>query len=138
MEAFSMDLRQRIWDALNQRGETGDTLEEIAERFQVSRQWLFNLRQRMAHEQTLDPKPHAGGQPRKVTEEVEQCLCDRIREHADATLQELRDHCGIEGSIMVVWRVLKRLGGTLKGRSNRGRQADFAGRRFYFLHCVSR
>ena len=40
MEAFSMDLRQRIWDALNQRGETGDTLEEIAKRFQVSRQWL--------------------------------------------------------------------------------------------------
>jgi transposase len=110
MEAFSMDLRRRIWDALNQRGETGDTLEEIAERFQVSRQWLFNLRQRMAHEQTLDPKPHAGGQPRKATEEAEQCLCDRIREHPDATLQELRDHCGIEGSIMVVWRVLKRLG----------------------------
>jgi transposase len=110
MEALSMDLRQRIWDALNQRGETGDTLAEIAERFQVSRQWLFNFRQRLAHEQTLDPKPHGGGQPRKVTEEVEQLLCDRIREHPDATLQELRDHCGIKGSIMVVWRVLKRLG----------------------------
>jgi transposase len=110
MEAFSMDLRQRIWDALNQRGETGETLEEIAKRFQVSRQWLFNFRQRLAHEQTLDPKPHGGGQPRKVTEELEQCLCDRIREHPDVTLQELRDHCGIEGSIMVVWRVLKRLG----------------------------
>jgi transposase len=110
MEVFSMDLRQRIWNALNQRGETGDTLEEIAERFQVSRQWLFNFRQRWAHEQTLDPKPHGGGQPRKVTEEVEQLLCDRIREHPDATLQELRDHCGIKGSIMVVWRVLKRLG----------------------------
>jgi transposase len=110
MEAFSMDLRQRIWDALNQRGETGDTLEEIAKRFQVSRQWLFNFRERLAHDQTLDPKPHGGGQPRKVTEEVEQCLCDRIREHPDVTLQELRDHCGIKGSIMVVWRVLKRLG----------------------------
>ena len=110
MEAFSMDLRQRVWNALNQRDKTGDTLDEIAKRFQISRQWLFKLRQRWAHEQTLDPKPHGGGRPRKVTEEVEQCLCDRIREHPDATLQELRDHCGIEGSIMVVWRVLKRLG----------------------------
>ena len=110
MEAFSMDLRQRIWDALNRRDETGDTLEEIAERFQVSRQWLFKFRQRFAHFQTLDPKPHGGGQPRKVTEEVEQLLCDQIREHPATTLQELCDHCGIEGSIMVVWRVLKRLG----------------------------
>jgi transposase len=110
MEAFSMDLRQRICDAVNQRGETGDTLEEIAERFQVSRQWLFKLRQRLADQQTLDPKPHGGGQPRKVTEEMEQCLCDRIREHPDTTLQELREHCSIKGSIMVVWRALKRLG----------------------------
>jgi transposase-like protein len=55
MAAFSMDLRQRICDELNRRDETGDTIEEIAERFQVSRQWIFKLRQRLAHEQTLDP-----------------------------------------------------------------------------------
>jgi transposase len=114
MEAFSMDLRQRILDALNRRGETGETIEDIGKRFQVSRQWLFNFRQRLAHEQTLDPKPHGGGQPRKVTEEGEQLLCDRIRERPDTTLEELRDLCGIEGSIMVVWRVLKRLGITRK------------------------
>jgi transposase len=114
MEAFSKDLRHRILDALNLRGETGETIEDIGERFQVSRQWLFNFRQRLAHEQTLEPKPHGGGQPRKVTEEVEQQLCDRIREHPDTTLQELCDHCGIDGSIMVVWRTLKRLGITRK------------------------
>jgi transposase len=110
MEAFSMDLRQRVWDALNRRDDTGETIEEIAERFRVSRQWIFNLRQRLAHDQTLEPKPHGGGQPRKVTEEMEQCLVDRLVEQPDATLQELRERCGIKGSIMVVWRVLKRLG----------------------------
>ena len=78
MEAFSIDLRQRIWEALNQREESGETIDEIAERFQVSRQWIFKLRQRFADEQTLHPKPHGGGQPRKVTDEIEQCLCDRI------------------------------------------------------------
>lgn len=110
MEAFSIDLRQRIWEALNQREESGETIDEIAERFQVSRQWIFKLRQRFADEQTLHPKPHGGGQPRKVTDEIEQCLCDRIAEQPEATLQELRDHCGIKGSITAVWRALKRLG----------------------------
>jgi transposase len=114
MEALSMDIRQRVWEALNRRDKTGETIGEIAERFEVSRQWIFKFRQRLADEQTLDPKPHGGGMPRKVTEEVEQQLCDRIREHPDTTLQELCDHCGIDGSIMVVWRTLKRLGITRK------------------------
>ena len=124
MAAFSMDLRQRICDELNRRDETGDTIEEIAERFQVSRQWIFKLRQRLAHEQTLDPKPHGGGQPRKVTVEMEQRLLDRIREQPDATLQELRDHCGIKGSIMVVWRALKRLGISRKKKRSTPRSAS--------------
>jgi transposase len=124
MEAFSMDLRQRIWDALNRRGETGDTIGEIADRFNVSRQWIFKLRQRLANEQTLEPKPHGGGQPRKVTEEMEQCLVDRILEQPDATLQELRDHCGIKGSIMVVWRVLKRLGISRKKKRSTPRKEN--------------
>ena len=61
MEAFAMDLRQRVWEALIQREESGETIDEIAERFQVSRQWIFKLRQRFGDEQTLHPKPHGGG-----------------------------------------------------------------------------
>jgi transposase len=110
MEAFSMDLRQRVWDAVNRRHETGETIEAIAKRFQVSEPWIYKLQRRFAAEQTLEPMPHGGGQPLKVTEELAQRLCDKIREQPDATLAELRDHLGIRGSIMAVFRALKRLG----------------------------
>ena len=124
MEAFSADLRHRVWEALNQREETGETIDEIAERFQVSRQWIFKLRQRFAEAQTLAQKPHGGGQPRKVTVEIEQCLCDRIAEQPDATLEELRDHCGIKGSLTAVWRALQRLGISRKKKRSRPRSEN--------------
>ena len=110
MEAYSMDLRERVWNAVNRREETGETLTSIAERFQVSQQWIYNLRRRFAEEKTLEPKPHGGGQPLKVSEKLEQRLCDKLLEQPDATLAELRDHLGIDGSIMAVFRALKRLG----------------------------
>jgi transposase len=114
MEAFSMDLRQRVWDALVGRKETGDTIEDIAKRFEVSEQWIYKLQRRFNDEKTLEPKPHGGGQPLKVSEELEQRLCDKLLEQPDASLAELRDHLGISGSIMAVFRALKRLGITRK------------------------
>ena len=110
MEAFSMDLRTRVWDAVNRRKETGETIEDIAKRFQVSEEWIYKLQRRFAAAQTLEPMPHGGGQPLKVTEELEERLCDKLLEQPDATLAELRDHLGIGGSIMSVFRALKRLG----------------------------
>lgn len=114
MDAFSMDLRQRVWDAVVRRKETGDTMEDIAKRFQVSEQWIYKLQRRFNDEKTLEPKPHGGGQPLKVSEELEQRLCDKLLEQPDASLAELRDHLGISGSIMAVFRALKRLGITRK------------------------
>jgi transposase len=114
MEAYSMDLRQRVWDAVVRRRETGDTMEDIAKRFEVSEPWIYKLQRRFADDKTLEPKPHGGGQPAKVTEELEQPLCDKLLEQPDASLAELRDHLGISGSIMAVFRALKRLGITRK------------------------
>jgi transposase len=114
MEAYSMDLRQRVWDALLRRKETGETIEDIAKRFQVSQQWIYKVQRRFADEKTLEPKPHGGGQPVKVSEELEQRLCDKLLEQPDASLAELRDHLGISGSIMAIFRALKRLGITRK------------------------
>ena len=110
MEAFSMDLRARVWDALNRRKETGETIEAIAKRFQVSEPWIYKLRRRFAAAQTLEPMPHGGGRSPKVTEKFEERLCNRLIEKPDASLAELRDHLGIGGSIMAVFRALKRLG----------------------------
>jgi transposase len=114
MEAYSMDLRQRVWDALVRRKETGNTMEDIAIRFQVSQPWIYKLQRRFADEKTLEPKPHGGGQPVKVSEELEQRLCDKLLEQPDVSLAELRDHLGISGSLMAIFRALKRLGITRK------------------------
>jgi transposase len=89
-------------------------MEDIAKRFQVSEQWIYKLQRRFNDEKTLEPKPHGGGQPLKVSEELEQRLCDKLLEQPDASLAELRDHLGISGSIMAVFRALKRLGITRK------------------------
>jgi transposase len=114
MEAYSMDLRQRVWDALVRRKETGDTIEDIAKRFKVSQQWIYKFQRRFADEKTLEPKPHGGGQPVKVSEKLEERLCYKLLEQPDASLAELRDHLGINGSIMAIFRALKRLGITRK------------------------
>lgn len=94
--------------------ESGDTIEDIAKRFQVSVQWIYKLQRRFADEKTLEPKPHGGGQPAKVSDELKQRLCDKLLEQPDASLAELRDHLGISGSIMAIFRALKRLGITRK------------------------
>jgi transposase len=110
MEAYSMDLRTRVWSAVSRRKETGETVAGIAQRFEVSQAWIYSMQRRMVDEGTLAPKPHGGGQPAKVSEDLEQRLCDKLLENPDATLTELRDHLGIHGSIMAVFRALKRLG----------------------------
>jgi transposase len=112
MEAYSMDLR--VWNALVQRKENGETVEDIAKRFEVSQQWIYKLQRRFADEKTLEPKPHGGGRPLKVSGELEERLCDKLLEQPDASLAELRDHLSISGSIMVIFRALKRLGITRK------------------------
>jgi transposase len=114
MEAYSMDLRERVWNAFIQRKQNGETVEDIAKRFEVSQQWIYKLQRRFADDNTLEPKPHGGGQPLKVSGELEQRLCDTLLEQPDASLAELRDHLGISGSIMAIFRALKRLGITRK------------------------
>jgi transposase len=116
MEAYSMDLRNRVWDALQNRDESGETLTEIAERFAVSRQWIYLLLRHWDKRQTLEPKPHAGGQPRKVRGELEEKLKEAFAKGSDATLEEIRDRLGITSSLMCIWRALKRLKITRKKR----------------------
>jgi len=116
MDAYSLDLRSRVWEALAQREGSGESIQDIADRFSVSRQWIYLLMQRMREDQTLCPKPHGGGQPRKVSAEIEEKLKQEIQAKPDATLAEIRDRLGIVGSLMCIWRALKRLKITRKKR----------------------
>jgi transposase len=111
MRPYSTDLRERVVRAC----EAGEgTQAEVAERFGVSRRFVQTLVRRWREDGTLEPRPHGGGQPAKVSPEQEQQIRQVLQERPDATLAEIRDACGVEGSLSCVERALKRMGVTRK------------------------
>lgn len=85
---LSADIRRRVVEAY-EAGEGGHL--RLSRRFSVSicsvRRWVA----RHKKEQTLLPKPHAGGVPPKITNEELPELFELVREKSDRTVQELTD-----------------------------------------------
>ena len=117
MEAYSLDLRQRICAACDEEIETH---QEIAERFGVGR-WLVQklLRQRRL-EGSIAPKPRGHGPPPAIGSADQRCLRELLKAKPDATLSELcrglRDCGGARVSVWTMCRTLKRLRLILKKR----------------------
>jgi len=106
MEAYSMDLRVRIVESyLAQEGSQAD----LAKRFKVSERWLQNLLRRRRETGSLQPRPHGGGRQRLLGPDQESCLLAALAEAPDASLDELRERCGVRGSRMGIARALQRL-----------------------------
>lgn len=127
MSPYSLDLRQRVLDAVDE-GEL--TKWEISLLFKVSPAWIRRLLQRRRESGTIAPKPHRGGPAPKLTEEHRGRLAEWVREQPDATLAELAQRlqrdCGVNVSEPTVCRALKALNLPLKKSrstraSNRGR-----------------
>lgn len=118
MEAYSMDLRVRIVESyLAHEGSQAD----LAERYKVSERWLQNLLRRHRETGSLEPLPHGGGRQRVVGPAKEALLREKLAETPDATLDELRDRCGVTGSRMCIARALQRLDITRKKRRSLAR-----------------
>ena len=107
MEAHSMEIRKCVIRAIE---EGKLTQEEIAEQFGVSSRWVRWLYQRWLTTGKLEPLPHGGGFPPKITPEIDQRLRDYLAEHPDATLAEIRTGCGLSVSMSAICQALKRLG----------------------------
>jgi transposase len=105
MRPYSTDLRERIIAAVD-RGE--HSLRQIARLFSVSLSFLVRLLQRRRQTGSIQPKPHAGGPEPKLDEAAVQRLAELVRQHPDATLEELRDLLGIRCHINTIDRALKR------------------------------
>lgn len=106
-----MDLRERVLDAYD-RGE--GTQEELAQIFRVSSRWIQKLLARRRRTGSIEPRPYGGGRQAVITGEQVEQLRDTVRLKPDATLAELRQALGVDGSIMCVFRALKRLDITRK------------------------
>lgn len=107
METYSMDLRERVVRACD---EKVGTQAEIARLFKVSVPWIKKLLRRRRRAGSIAPLPHGGGWTPKFTGKKLQELKVMVDRAPDATLQELLDHSGVDGSIMAVHRALERLG----------------------------
>jgi transposase len=105
MKPYSMDLRQRIAVAID-HGE--GSFREIARRFRVSLSFIARLLRRRRQAGTLEPKPHGGGHPPALDHEDEERLRELVRQHPDATLNELRQQLGVACSRSALARALER------------------------------
>ena len=119
MKTYSMDLRQRVVDAWDQK--TG-TQPEIARRFKVSVDWVKKLLRQRRQTGSIAPRKRGGRKPPKFAGERLERLRELVEQKPDATLEELLEATGVSASIMAVSRALQRLGFTFK-KSRYGRRS---------------
>jgi transposase len=114
---LSSDLRERIVLAYEEGDKTRD---EVAELFQVGRASVNRLVRRYRETGTLDPSPHGGGKPRKITSRGEKVLRALVEERPDATIPEfvrlMVDRAKLTLSTSTMSRELARLGLSRKKR----------------------
>lgn len=107
--AYSVDLRERVMAAV----ADGVSIAEVAQRFSVSVDAIYDWRRRQATSATLAPTTPAGGRPRRLSTLQEHALQAQIDAVPDATIAELQTWLVQEYQIVVGWgtvcRTLARL-----------------------------
>ena len=120
MKAYSVDLRQRVIDAYNQRE---GSQRQLARRFRVSLSFIENLLKRYRSDGTVEPRRHGGGQLAKLSPEQEVVLATLVEENNDAILVELCDQLeqrvGVRLSRATMGRYVQKLKLTRKKNSAR-------------------
>jgi len=88
MQAYSLDLRQRVVSAY----ENGvETILEVAERFEVSDSFIKKLLRRKRTTGEIAPVGHRGGQPRRLSDKHRKWLLKTVLATPDITLGELQE-----------------------------------------------
>ena len=113
MEAYSVDLRERILSAC-EAGE--ETRAEIAEQFGVSLSWIYTLLRRWRNTGSCLPSVGKRGRRPKISSESLERLRQLVRETPDATLEELRRKLRVRCSLSTMHNTLLRLGLSYKKR----------------------
>jgi transposase len=111
MQAYSLDLRERVVRAVDR---SDSTQKQIAERFGVSTAWIKKLLKQRRETDSIAALPHGGGRKSKYEGKKLERLGQELRDQPDATLEELRNRTRKDASLMAVFRALKRLGSRRK------------------------
>lgn len=111
MRAYSLDLRQKIVEAYDDRR---GTQRQIADTFGVSRAFVQNLLRRRRTTGSIAPLPHGGGSKPALDENDRETVRCLVKEQPDATLGELceavDEQMGVRVSLSTMCTVLKRMG----------------------------
>jgi transposase len=121
MKPLSKDLRERIVAAVDHHE---GSRRAIARRFRVDVSCITRLLQLRRQTGSLEPRPHGGGKPPTLDHDGLQRLRGLVQERPDATLEELRQHLNLSGSIMIVWRGLEKLDITRKKKTQHADERD--------------
>jgi transposase len=121
MRPYSSDLRERILAAVDHHE---GSIRRIARIFRVSTSFIVRLLQHRRRAGTIAPKPHRGGRPSALGPDDLERLAALVREHPDATLEQLKKRGGFRCSLKTLWYALDRLGLTRKKKSLHADQRD--------------
>jgi transposase len=119
MHAYSQDLRDRVLGAL----ERGERPSEIARRFEVSRVWVYQVRDRFrdAGERSSH---QIGGHRRSRVAHLEMTIRSWIKEQPDLTLAQLCErvaHQGVQIKPPALWHQLDKWKLSFKKNASRQR-----------------
>jgi transposase len=123
MQPLSNDLRQRILDAVDNRE---GSRRKLAARFSVNTSTITRLLQLRRQTGSFEPRPHGGGIAPTLDQDGLDRLRELVEEDPDATLEAHKQGLGISGSIMIVWRGLRKLDITVKKKSPHASERDTA------------
>jgi len=135
MEAYSQDLRDRVLRAL----ERGERPVDIAQRLEVSRIWVYQVKSRFKTSGERCSRPIGGHRISRLAP-AEQEVRAWIKKQPDLTLAELGERLskekGIQLKIPALWHQLNKWG--LSFKKNSARQRAGAGRRALGQRPVAR
>jgi transposase len=119
MAAYSLDLRERIVDAVERKDKSK---REVAKLFGVHESFIYKLLRQKRQHHHLAPLPHGGGASAKLTQDHVAKLAELVALTPDATLDELRQHmkkqARLEISASTICRGLQALGLSRKKSRN--------------------
>ncbi|MDR2153982.1 MAG: IS630 transposase-related protein [Burkholderiaceae bacterium] len=119
MAAYSQDLRDRVLNALGR----GDRPTDIALRFEVSRVWVYEVKNRFEREGSRTAQT-AGGCRQSRIAHLESTLRSWILEQADLSLAEMCERLagqGIQIKTSALWHQLNKWGLSFKKNAVRQR-----------------
>lgn len=111
MRPTSIELRERVVAA---RLSDGQSMGQIAERFRVPKGTVQNILERYRDSGSVVPRPQNAGRKSAFSGRAFRRLETQVLRRPDATLEELRERCGLQVSVVAIHHALKKLGFTRK------------------------